>query len=48
MIRKNEIERRLLELSFIEDKDIVDIEEEKRLEAELLEILKQEKDLESK
>ena len=47
MSRKTDIERRLLELSFMEDRDILDIEEEKRLELELLEILKEEH-LESK
>lgn len=33
--RQRYVENRLLELSFKTDKDIVDVEEEKRLEAEL-------------
>ena len=40
MSRKDHLYKRLLELSFKEDKDRVDIEEEKILEKELKEILR--------
>lgn len=41
MTRKEWIERRLLELSYKEDKDQVDLEEEKRLDLELASLTKE-------
>jgi len=39
MTRKEYVEKRLLELSYKEDKDSVDLKEEKRLEEELKTLL---------